>query len=215
MTGAPPANSPTEPTPTAWLFRPVSSTARGGEHSAVTRNRLYRNYPRVVRRVDRPAERARVAEASITDQCQQHIRGPLRKLRMPDQVPVRLRPCQRPTFYSPPHGGLRIGSFVRSGSLIPSPLPAPHLPAPGSRCTHATMSGTGPDNEHIHDHHNDPPAGARPSSPGADGPARWPTCHRRHPGDTWPTESGQRANTATPWKASDRQRPTHTAGLRR
>jgi hypothetical protein len=60
---------------------------------------------------------------------------------MPDQVPVRLRPRQRPTFCSPPNGGLRIGSFVRSGSLILSLLPAQDLPAPGSRCTHATMSG--------------------------------------------------------------------------
>jgi hypothetical protein len=41
--GNPPANSPTEPTPTVWLFRPVSSAARVGEHSAVTWNRLYRS----------------------------------------------------------------------------------------------------------------------------------------------------------------------------
>ncbi len=38
--GNPPANSPMEPKPTAWLLRPVSSAARVGEHSAVTWNRL-------------------------------------------------------------------------------------------------------------------------------------------------------------------------------
>ena len=39
--GKPPANSPIDPNPTAWLFRPVSSAARVGEQSAVTWKRLY------------------------------------------------------------------------------------------------------------------------------------------------------------------------------
>ncbi len=38
--GHPPANSAIEPKPTAWWFRPDSSAARVGEHSAVTWNRL-------------------------------------------------------------------------------------------------------------------------------------------------------------------------------
>ena len=47
--GNPPENSPTEPKPTVWLFRPVSSAARVGEHSAVTWNRLYRRPPSAIR----------------------------------------------------------------------------------------------------------------------------------------------------------------------
>ena len=47
--GKPLENSPTEPKPTAWLFRPVSSAARVGEQSAVTWNRLYRNPPSAIR----------------------------------------------------------------------------------------------------------------------------------------------------------------------
>ncbi len=47
--GNPPANSPTEPKPTWWLLRPVSSAARVGEHRAVTWNRLNFNPPSAIR----------------------------------------------------------------------------------------------------------------------------------------------------------------------
>ena len=56
-------------------------------------------HPRVVRGVNRTAERARIPEAGVIDQDQQHIRGPLRRLRVPDQVPVRLRSLQRPVAH--------------------------------------------------------------------------------------------------------------------
>ena len=49
VAGNPPANSPIDPNPIAWLFRPLSSDARVGEHSAVTWNRLYRSPTSAIR----------------------------------------------------------------------------------------------------------------------------------------------------------------------
>lgn len=40
--GHPPANSATDPNPTAWWFRPVIRAARVGEQRAQTWNALYR-----------------------------------------------------------------------------------------------------------------------------------------------------------------------------
>ena len=49
----------------------------------------------VVRRLDRSAERARVAEARVVDQHQQHVGSPIRRPRVPDQVPVGLGAGER------------------------------------------------------------------------------------------------------------------------
>ena len=73
--------------------RPGRRAQRGDVEPVVPQPPL--RHPRVVRGVNRPAERARVAEPGIIDQHHQHIRGPRRRLGMPDQVPVRLRPRQR------------------------------------------------------------------------------------------------------------------------
>ena len=73
--------------------RPGRRAQRGDVEPVVPQPPL--RHPRVVRRVNRPAERARVAEPGIIDQHQQHIRHPRRRLGMPNQVPIRLRPRQR------------------------------------------------------------------------------------------------------------------------
>ena len=52
-------------------------------------------HARVVRRLDRAAEGARVAEAGVVDEHEQDVRRPLGRRRMADQVPVRLRSGQR------------------------------------------------------------------------------------------------------------------------
>ena len=49
----------------------------------------------VVRRVDRPAERARVAEAGVVDEDEQDVRGVLGRRHLRGLVPVRLRPFER------------------------------------------------------------------------------------------------------------------------
>ena len=53
-------------------------------------------HPRVVRRLDRAAEGAGVAEPGVVDEHQQHVRRPVRRGGVPDQVPVGLRTVQRP-----------------------------------------------------------------------------------------------------------------------
>ena len=53
-------------------------------------------HARVVGRLDRPAEGARVAVARIVDEDQQHVRRPLGRRRMPDEVPVRLGTVEGP-----------------------------------------------------------------------------------------------------------------------
>ncbi len=52
--------------------------------------------PRVVRGLDRAAERARVAEAGVVDQDEQHVRGALGRRGVPDEVPVGLRSGEGP-----------------------------------------------------------------------------------------------------------------------
>ena len=51
---------------------------------------------RVVRGLDRTAERARVPETGVVDEDQQDVRRTFRRGRMPDEVPVGLRPVERP-----------------------------------------------------------------------------------------------------------------------
>src|SRR5664279_868804 len=58
-------------------------------------------HPRVVRRLDRAAEGAGVAETGVVNEHQQHIRRPGRRGRVADQVPVGLRSLQRPVDHSP------------------------------------------------------------------------------------------------------------------
>ena len=53
-------------------------------------------HPRVVGRLDRPAEGARVAEPRVVDEHQQHVGGPVRRPRMLDQVPVGLGAGESP-----------------------------------------------------------------------------------------------------------------------
>ena len=73
--------------------------------------------PRVVRRLDRSAERAGVPEAGVIDQDQQHVGRTLRRRGMPDQVPVRLRAVERPVR-APAKASRRIGRLVRSGIIV-------------------------------------------------------------------------------------------------
>ena len=98
--------------------RPGRRAQRGDVEPVVPQPSV--SHPRVVRRVDRPAERPRVAEPGIIDQHHQHIRGPRRGLGMPDQVPVRLRPRQRliahPPERRPANRQLRA---VRLAHLLP------------------------------------------------------------------------------------------------
>ncbi len=54
---------------------------------------------RVVRRADGTAERGRVPEARVVDEDEQHVRGAVRRRRVPDQVPVGLRTLERPVCY--------------------------------------------------------------------------------------------------------------------
>ena len=71
------------PMPTVWWLRPVSSAARVGEHSAVVWKRLYfspsAGQPLGGRRLARPAERARRAEADVVEQDDQHVRRARRR----------------------------------------------------------------------------------------------------------------------------------------
>ena len=88
----------------------------------MTWNRLYRSprlgHARVVRRLDRAAERARVAEPGVVDQHQQHVRRPVRRLGMADQVPVRNASHRRVRFAVPLKAGCCSGRDLRSGSGI-------------------------------------------------------------------------------------------------
>jgi len=85
--------------PAGQQRRPRRRAQRGDMEPVVPQPRF--GHPRVVRGADRPAERARVAEPGIVDQHQQDIRGSLRRLGVPDQVPVGLRPRQRPVAHPP------------------------------------------------------------------------------------------------------------------
>ena len=55
---------------------------------------------RVVGGLDRAAEGARVAEAGIVDQDQQHVRRPLRRGGVTDEVPIGLRAVERPVGHA-------------------------------------------------------------------------------------------------------------------
>ena len=70
--GAEVASSVSDPMPTAWWLRPVSSAWRVGEHSAVVWNRLSfqaaRGQPLSGRGVDRTAERRGGAEPDVVQQ---------------------------------------------------------------------------------------------------------------------------------------------------
>ena len=72
--------------------------------------------PGVVRRVDRSAEGARVAEPRVVDEDQQHVRGALRRHRVADEVPVRLRPIQGPVD----HSLERLAADRQSASVEPT-----------------------------------------------------------------------------------------------
>ena len=85
--------------PAGQQRRPGRRAQRGDMEPVVPQPPV--SHPRVIRGVDRPAERAGVAEPGIIDQHQQDIRGSLRGLGMPDQVPVRLRPRQRLIAHPP------------------------------------------------------------------------------------------------------------------
>ena len=73
--------------------------------------------PRVIRGVDRPAERSGIPEPGIIDQHQQHVRRAVGRLDVTDRLPVRLRAPKRPVRHAPERC-LRIGSLLRSGWLI-------------------------------------------------------------------------------------------------
>ena len=130
--------------------RPRRRAQRGDVEPVVAQAAL--GHPRVVRRLDRPAERARVAEPGVVDQHQQHVRGPVRRRRVADQVPVGLGPVERPVDDS--RERLRAGSAAccDRARLIVSALPRvarPGVPdsarpcpdAPGdSSCGRATSA---------------------------------------------------------------------------
>jgi hypothetical protein len=72
-------------------------TQRGDVEPVVAQPRL--GHLRVAGGVDRPAERARVAEAGVVDEHQQDVRRSWRGFGVPDQVPVGLRSVQRPVAH--------------------------------------------------------------------------------------------------------------------
>ena len=74
--------------------RPRRRAQRGDVEAVVAHAAL--GDPGVVRRLDRAAERARVPEAGVVDEHQQHVRRALGRRRVADQVPVGLRPVERP-----------------------------------------------------------------------------------------------------------------------
>ena len=97
--------------------------------------------PGVVRRLDRSAEGARVAEPGVVDEDQQHVRCAVRRRRVADEVPVRLRPVERPVDHSlersaadrqsasvePTHTGLLIvdhGTDLRCSAMLIGQAPS-------------------------------------------------------------------------------------------
>ena len=72
---------------------PCRGAQRRDVEPVVAQTRL--GHARVVRRVDRPTERARVPEAGIVDQDEQDIRRAVRRHRMAQQFPIGLRPGER------------------------------------------------------------------------------------------------------------------------
>ena len=74
--------------PPGQQCRPRRRAQRGDVEAVVAQATL--GQPRVVGRLDRSAERARVAEPRIVDEHQQHVGGPVRRPRVLDQVPVGL-----------------------------------------------------------------------------------------------------------------------------
>ena len=58
-------------------------------------------HARVVRRLDRAAEGARVAEPGVVDQDEQDVGRPFGRRRVPDQVPIRLRAVECPVWRRP------------------------------------------------------------------------------------------------------------------
>ena len=105
--------------------RPRRRAQRGHMEPVVTQPPF--SHPRVVRGVNGPTERARVTKTGVIDQHQQDIRGPLRRLSMPDQVPVRHRPRQRPIAHPPKRWPAnRQPRAVRLAHPFPTPLFSTH-----------------------------------------------------------------------------------------
>ena len=104
---------------------PGGGTQGGDVEAVVAQAALGR--PRVVRGVDGSPEGARVPEPGVVDQHQQHVRSPLRRLRMADQVPVRLRAPKGAVGGSPElRCGQRQGPAVEAGHVwSPRPSSAP------------------------------------------------------------------------------------------
>ncbi len=70
-------------------------------------------HARVVRCLDRAPERARVPESCVVDQHEQHVGRTFRRRRMPNQVPIRLRPVERPVG----RAGERLSSYRKTCAI--------------------------------------------------------------------------------------------------
>ena len=70
-------------------------------------------HARVIRCLDRATERAWVPESCVVDQHEQHIGCTLRRRRVPDQVPIRLRPVERPVG----HAGERLAAYRKTCAI--------------------------------------------------------------------------------------------------
>ena len=79
--------------------RPRGRAQRGHVEAVVPQAAL--GHPRVVRSLDRPAERRRIAEPGIVDQHQEHVGRAVGSAHVPDRVPVRLRALERPVGHTP------------------------------------------------------------------------------------------------------------------
>ena len=139
-------------------------------------------HPRVVRRLDRPAERARVAEPGVIDQHDQHVRRAGRRVDVVDLGPVRL-------------------GTVQSAGQGPAELRAPDRELRAIWPAHVTPSGSGivrgrrlasahPSVVSARAHHRRDPACVRDGTPAHRGttrrPGGAPRARRPHPAKSTP-----------------------------
>ena len=89
-------------------------------------------HPCVVRRLDGAPEGAGVAEPGVVDQHEEDVRRPVRRGGVPDQVPVRLRPVERPV-----RNAGEGGSTDRESGAIGLAHPDSFIARRGSRSSRA------------------------------------------------------------------------------
>ena len=182
--------------------------------------------PVIVRGVDRPAKRTRIAEPGVVDQHDQHIRRSRRRLDVTDLLPARLRTAER-LVRTPLKGGRRIGRWLRS-MLFVAHASSPLL---GSIAVHDSgrAAGTPPRRCSVRGHGRRTAAlalrtqsstplsaaygGLRRQHSAEPKPAR-PRTTRVHTCRSRPHRHPLREPPATPWRnlAVSRRAPRRTAG---